>query len=233
MTREPYYNSDLTTIKPANTKNFSILSPDLPIITNNPNLKNAPLLNSPYKSIRKDSIEPYFNKPIKIGVLPPAILNQFTYYFHDESAIIDDDDDDDDDDGSGFEYINYSGSVIAPMNVLDKVSDNYEEIFIDSKDQEEKEEEYGFKFMKNVNVPVATPSTHSHIFEINKDDLLDKTNNPNVLINNRSRKLSDKLLAPDLQDLKFVNDSFEIEQRLDVKNLVRDDFINEPCSFII
>ena len=94
-------------------------------------------MNSPYKSIRKDSIEPYFNKPIKIGVLPPAILNQFTYYFHDESAIIDDDDDDDDD-GSGFEYINYSGSVIAPMNVLDKVSDNYEEIFIDSKDQEEK-----------------------------------------------------------------------------------------------
>ena len=230
MTREPYYNSDLTTIKPANTKTFSILSPDLPIITNNPNLKNAPLLNSPYKSIRKDSIEPYFNKPIKIGVLPPAILNQFTYYFHDESAIIDDDEDDDEAGLNGFEYINYSGSVLAPMNVLDKVSDNYEEISIGSRDQEE---EYGFKFMKNVNVPVATPSTHSHIFEINKNDLLDKANNPNVLINNRSRKLSDKLLAPDLQDLKFVNDSFEIEQRLDVKNLVRDDFINEPCSFII
>lgn len=222
MTKEPYYNSDLTTIKPPNSRNFSIISDDLPAIVTNPNLRNAPPLNPTAKSIRRDSIEPYYKKPVKIGVLPPAILNQFNYYFNDESAI---DDDDDDDEEENFEWVEYSSSVIAPLNVLDKVSDNYEEVVTDDGTV--------FKLMQNVTVPAATLNTHNHLFAINKNDLLDKTNNPNVLINNRSRKLSDKLLAPDLQQLRFVNDSFEIEQRYDVKNFVRDDFNDEPCTFII
>ncbi|RCK57450.1 hypothetical protein Cantr_06509 [Candida viswanathii] len=221
MTKEPYYSSHLTTIKPANPKNFSIFSPDLPVIISNPNLKNAPPLNPATKSIRRDSVEPYFNKPVKIGVMPPAILSQFTYYFHDESAIVEDEDDDELD----FEQVGYSSCVVAPQNVLAKVSDNYEELAA--------QEESAVKLMEHVNVPVAISSTHASVFEINKDDLLDKTNNPNVLINNRSRKLSDKLLAPDLSLLKFVNDSFEYSESYDAKKTVRDDYINEPCTFIV
>ena len=57
---------------------------------------------------------------MKIGVLPPAILINLLI-FHDECAIIDDDDEDDE------ELINYSGSVIAPGNMLGTVFDNYDQ----------------------------------------------------------------------------------------------------------
>ncbi|EMG47226.1 hypothetical protein G210_2474 [Candida maltosa Xu316] len=196
MIKEPYYSSELTSIKSTNDKNFSLVSLDLPSVSTNQNLKHAPPLDYSSVKQRRDSIEPYYTKPIKIGVLPPAILNQFTYYFNDESAIIDDDDDDFEGD------MVYSNGVVAPQNVLNRVSDNYEE--------QDTEDKFDFKFMENVTVPSVTSDERIHIFAVDKDELLNKSNNPNILTNQRSRKLSDKLSAPDLPSLQFASDFFDI-----------------------
>ena len=274
MTKEPYFISNLTSIKPSNNRNYSIVSPDLPSITNT-QLKYAPPLNITNDNeptatnvdikARKRSIEPYYNKPMKIGVLPPAILNQFTYHFHDECAIIDDDDDDDYEyeyyDDIDEELINYSGSVIAPGNMLDNVYDNYDHNH-NQDDQCELESTNDFKkSMTKIKVPplsvvndddsnLSIPNIlkleqyFKYNNEILKTKLLIKSNNPNILINERSRKLSDSLLAPNLQQQQqqdlFVNDQYDYCQDNyyyynGIKGNVRDDYSNnnESYSFLI
>ncbi|KHC87410.1 hypothetical protein I503_02766 [Candida albicans SC5314] len=252
MTKEPYFISNLTSIKPSNNRNYSIVSPDLPSLTNT-QLKYAPPLTTNINNstnidvgnkARKRSIEPYYSKPVKIGVLPPAILNQFAYHFHDECAIIDDDDE------NNEELINYSGSVIAPGNMLGTVFDNY-----DQHESETYTEEYSNidcfrKLMAKVKVPLVNDGVGSnintfrleHYFKHNgeslKEKLLDKSNNPNVLINERSRKLSDSLSAPDLQQVGFASDHYDYSEdsySTVIRGNARDDYgdNNEPYSFLI
>ena len=66
--------------------------------------------------------------------------------------------------------------------------------------------------------------------------MLDKSNNPNVLINERSRKLSDSLLAPDLQQVGFASDHYDYSEdsySTTIRGNARDDYgdNNEPYSF--
>ncbi|KAK6200385.1 uncharacterized protein RJT21DRAFT_114800 [Scheffersomyces amazonensis] len=261
MIREPYYSSSSATsyIKPSNPKIYSFISHDLPTINSNhisvaPSYQLSAIKLSPppttshgsKSSLRRNSVEPYYTKAVKIGTLPPRISSIFKYTFVDDEddiqphhrqkdnsddlddyAVLSDSDnepviDSDDDSDNGYLFFGKSKSV-NHHNVLKppssgeslsrKVSDNYTsryELDTDSEDETILVEEFN-KLMRPIK---ATKSDNNlfnlkppHLQSLNElnDSLLQKSNNPNVLTNVRSRTISENLVEPPKLHMKVYN----------------------------
>ncbi|KAK6462227.1 hypothetical protein DFJ63DRAFT_313369 [Scheffersomyces coipomensis] len=280
MIREPYFNSSSSSsfIKPSNSKNYSFISHDLPTISPQDmkhslapsfQLSANPSVPAPHKAsskliLRRNSIEPYYVKPIKIGTLPPRISSIFKYTFVDDEfdedehrqlhnsrnhqaqssgpvdedddyAIISDSDNDliDSEEDSDNEYL-FFGKKHAPRsythqgsNVLRpppssngetlsrKVSDNYtSKLDVDTDSEEENEDSLIEDFNKLMK-PIKPTKSNNNLYNLKppylqslndlNESLLQKSNNPNILTNVRSRTLSENLIAPPKLNSKIFN----------------------------
>ncbi|EGW31501.1 uncharacterized protein SPAPADRAFT_139977 [Spathaspora passalidarum NRRL Y-27907] len=221
MIKEPYYTS-ISSIKPKNANNYSLIAYDLPIIQ--PTLQNAPRqeVNDVVRQHRhhlhhrKDSIEPYYSKPRRLSGLPPVILNQFMYKDESEDdscAVISDDED---------ECID-NHVVNPPKSLLRTVSDNYDS---------ETEEEVNFaKLMQPIGALPKVDKTCSDCEDLSEvnEILLAQVNNPNILINFRERTLSNGLSPPLIHQTLFSNDNYDVVY----KSEIRDDYDGNHCEYLI